>query len=29
VVKVLLGDQPLPLTGGALPEQRAGGGAPS
>jgi hypothetical protein len=29
VVKVLLGDQPLPLKGGALPEQRAGGGAPS
>ncbi len=29
VVKVLLGDQPLPLKGGALPEQRAGVVAPS
>jgi heterodisulfide reductase subunit D len=29
VVKVLLGDQPLPLKGGALPEQRAGVLAPS
>jgi heterodisulfide reductase subunit D len=29
VVKVLLGDQPLPLRGGALPEPRAGGVAPS
>ena len=29
VVKVLLGDQPLPLKGGTLPEQRAGVVAPS
>jgi len=29
VVKVLLGDQPLPLRGCALPEPRAGGVAPS
>jgi hypothetical protein len=29
VVKVLLGDQPLPLKGGTLPEQRTGFVAPS